>query len=105
VNNNDNLQRIAAERDKALNRYAGLENRNQQFNLLIKQLENLSRYKVDSPFTMVSNDSSEEMEYLRPINRTISKELSYAIMDQESIKQDINSLRAKIDILNKKLSK
>lgn len=102
---NKDFDNISIERKRAVSHCINLQSQSEQLNLLIRQLENLAG---SSNIGMVNNNDespAEQLNYLRPENSIISRELSKAIKDQRDIHSDIRSLKDKINLLNKRLTK
>lgn len=97
ANNNQTI-----EREQALRQYLKLENQKEQITLLISQLQNLDISRKNF-FAGNISTSDQEVDYIKPLNSAVRRELNQAMMDQELLERDITSLKAKLKSLDSKL--
>lgn len=103
LNKTCSTQNITMERKKAIYQCFNLQTKNEQLNLLIRQLQNLACVKENNSINLLANDLNNEFDYVRPASLIINRELSIALKDQETISNDIKLLKEKILALNNKL--
>lgn len=102
---NKEFDNISLERKRAVSHCINLQSQSEQLNLLIKQLQNLAGNNNINIIDSRDDSTTEPLNYLRPENSVISRELSKAIKDQRDLHNDIKNLKDKISFLNQKLTK
>jgi septal ring factor EnvC (AmiA/AmiB activator) len=99
------LHKIRHERNKAVSQYTNLQAKKEQLHLLIGQLENLSGARCTNLLNWLNTELNNELDYFETTSKTIRNELQNAIKEREEITSDLNYLRDKIILLEKRLKK
>lgn len=106
MSNSSRFNEIIRQKQKAINKCMTLQAKTEQIDLLIKQLQNLALVKdINNSIDWLTNESSIELDYIRPASFIINRELTKAISDRDEINRNIDSLKDKIKLLNSKLTK
>lgn len=94
---------INDERNKAISRCMNLEGKKEQVSLLIKQLQNLAAHRETNKLSFLQKDFAGQLDYLKPANSIITRELNKALKDEEQLSRDIKDLKSRIESLNKQV--